>query len=168
MSDPRMFNRRTPPAFAGIPRGESVASFGSYEAAQAAVASLAHADFPVREVSIIGSDLKSVERVTGKLSYGRAAGAGAISGAWLGLFLGLVLIIFNPTTEIVLVGAAVLMGAAFGMLFGIVSYSVTRRRRDYTSATLVVASTYEVIVGPELANRARNLLESAGSGSSQP
>ena len=167
MSDPRMFRKRNAPSFAVIPRGETVASFGTYEEAQLAVASLAHADFPVREVSIIGSDLKSVERVTGKLSYGRAAGAGAVSGAWLGLFLGLVLIIFNPATSLVLLGAAVLMGAAFGMLFGIVSYSVTRRRRDYTSATLVVATSYDVIVGSELANRARNLLDGPQAGAPQ-
>src|SRR3712207_8985496 len=39
--------------------------------------------------SIIGSDLRMVERVTGRLSWGRAIGAGAASGAWFGLFVGL-------------------------------------------------------------------------------
>jgi len=151
MSDPRQFGRKGAPALGVIPRGETVASYESYESAQAAISSLAHTDFPVKEISIVGSDLKSVERVTGRLSYGRAAGAGAVSGAWLGLFLGLVLVIFNPETK--------LMGAAFGMLFGIVSYSVTRKRQEYTSATLVVATRYDLIVGGELANRARNLLE---------
>lgn len=159
MSDPRQFGRKGAPALGVIPRGETVASYESYESAQAAISSLAHTDFPVREISIVGSDLKSVERVTGRLSYGRAAGAGAVSGAWLGLFLGLVLVIFNPETNLMLLGAAVLMGAAFGMLFGIVSYSVTRKRQEYTSATLVVATRYDLIVGGELANRARNLLE---------
>jgi hypothetical protein len=141
-----------------IPRGETVASFDTYSEAQRAVDRLAQADFPVKQVSIVGDGLKSVERVTGKLSYGRAAGAGALSGAWLGLFFGLLLVIINPASDLVFVGAAVLIGAAFGMMFTIVSYAVNRRRRDFTSVMQVIATSYAVTVSAELANRARNVL----------
>ncbi|MET0887263.1 MAG: general stress protein [Mycetocola sp.] len=141
-----------------IPRGETVASFDTYSEAQRAVDRLAQADFPVKQVSIVGDGLKSVERVTGKLSYGRGAGAGALSGAWLGLFFGLLLVIVNPASDLVFVGAAVLIGAAFGMMFTIVSYAVNRRRRDFTSVMQVLATSYAVTVSPELANRARNVL----------
>ena len=127
---------------------------------------LARADFPVDKVSIVGSDLKSVERVTGKLSWGRVALAGAASGAWLGIFFGLLLIIFSPTASLAFVLAAVLIGAGFGMLFGLVSYAVNRRRRDFTSVQQVIATSYSVLVDPELVNRARNLL--AGGGAEQP
>jgi hypothetical protein len=54
--------------------------------------------------------------------------------------------------------AAVLIGAGFGMLFGIVSYAINRRRRDFTSVAQVIATSYSVIVGGDLVNRARNLL----------
>ncbi|GAB3616640.1 magnesium transporter [Okibacterium endophyticum] len=145
-----------------IPRGETVASFETYREAQQAVDRLAQADFPVKRISIIGDGLKSVERVTGKLSYGRAAGAGALSGAWLGLFFGLLLVLVNPASDFVFVGAAVLIGAAFGMMFGIVSYSVNRRRRDFTSVMQVIATSYAVIAPPDIANRARNLLDGDG------
>ena len=104
--------------------------------------------------------MKSVERVTGRLSWGRAAGAGAASGLWLGLFLGLVTLIFSPQPNpgVGYLFGAVLLGAAFGILFGIVSYAVTRNRRDFSSVMQVVASTYSLVVDPEVANRARNIL----------
>jgi len=149
-----------------IPRGDTVASFETYRQAQEAVDLLAQSDFPVKSISIIGEGLKSVERVTGKLSYGRAAGAGALSGAWLGLFFGLLLVIVNPASSLLFVGAAVLIGAAFGMLFMVVSYSLNRRRRDFTSVMQVLATSYSVVAPPDIANRARNLLEQGGKGGS--
>lgn len=160
MSDPRPSSRASSRRYPVIPRGEVVASFEEYRDAQAAVERLALAEFPVKELSIVGSDLKTVESVTGKLSYGRAALAGALSGLWVGLFFGLLFVLLSPATATPLfVGAATLIGAGFGMLFNMVVYSVNRRRRDYTSVMQVVASSYAVIVAPEHANRARNLLE---------
>jgi hypothetical protein len=149
--------------FPTLPRGEVVATYETYPEAQQAVDVLARADFPVDKVSIVGSDLKSVERVTGKLSWGRVAVAGAASGAWLGIFFGLLLVIFSPAVSYAFVIAAVLIGAGFGMLFGVVSYAINRRRRDYTSVMQVIATSYSVVVDPELANRARNLAEGGGA-----
>jgi hypothetical protein len=152
--------RRGIPRFPAIPRGEVVATFETYQDAQAAVDRLAHAEFPVKEVSIVGSDLKSVERVTGKLSYGRAALAGALSGLWVGLFFGLLLVLLSPTgTTPLFIGAAALIGAGFGLFFNIAVYSVGRRRRDFTSVMQVIATSYSVIVAPEFANRARTALD---------
>lgn len=149
--------------FPTLPRGEVVATFETYLDAQQAVDVLARADFPVSKLSIIGSDLKSVERVTGKLTWGRVALAGAASGAWLGLFFGLLLVIFAPATNLGFVMAALLIGAGFGMLFGIVSYAINRRRRDFTSVMQVIATSYQVLVDPELVNRARNLLDGSAT-----
>jgi hypothetical protein len=157
--------RRGLPRFPSIPRGEVVATFESYEDAQKAVDALSHAEFPVKELSIIGNDLTSVERVTGKLSYGRAAGAGALSGLWVGLFFGLLLTLLSPNASTLLfIAAAALIGAGFGMFFNIAVYSLNRRRRDFTSVMQVVATSYSVLTGPELANRARNVLEGRDGG----
>jgi hypothetical protein len=145
-----------------LPRGEAIATYETYPEAQQAVDVLARADFPVNKVSIVGSDLKSVERVTGKLTWGRVALAGAASGAWLGLFFGLLLIIFSPATSLAFIMAALLIGAGFGMMFGLVSYTINRRRRDYTSMTQVMATSYSVLAESDLVNRARNLLEGRG------
>jgi len=134
-------------------------TYETYDAAQQVVDRLARAEFPVNQVSIVGSDLRTVERVTGKMTYGRAALAGAASGAWFGLFLGLLLFIFSPSPNAILyVGAAVLIGAGFGMLFGIVSYALNRRRRDFTSTHQVIAGKYEIMIDPSLTIRAQELL----------
>ncbi|MFD1714254.1 general stress protein [Amnibacterium flavum] len=146
-----------------LPKGEVVASYETYVEAQQAVDQLVKVDFAVQDVSIVGNDLKSVERVTGKLTWGRAAGAGALSGLWLGVFIGLVLLLFSPEAAnifSVALGAA-LLGAAFGMFFSLASYALTRRIRDYTSTQAVIATSYTLVVKPESAAKARNLLGTA-------
>ncbi|MEY9950747.1 general stress protein [Leifsonia sp. EB34] len=168
MTNPSPLSGRNRMLFPTMPGGEVVATYETYVDAQQAVDVLARADFPVDKVSIVGSDLKSVERVTGKLTWGRVALAGAASGAWLGIFFGLLLLIFSPTVSYAFVIAAVLLGAGFGMLFGIVSYAINRRRRDYTSVMQVIATSYSVLVDSDLINRARNLLGRGGVADARP
>src|SRR3712207_8232709 len=107
--------------------------------------------------SIIGSDLRMVERVTGRLSWGRAIGAGAASGAWFGLFVGLLLGIFAPdgSSWVGSVVTGLLIGLVFGAVFGAVGYSATRGQRDFTSTSQVVASRYDVLCNPQFAEQAR-------------
>jgi hypothetical protein len=153
------FGGRIGRAFPNLPKGETVASYETYQEAQTAVDRLAKAEFPVKELSIVGHDLTSVERITGTLSWGRAAGAGALSGAWFGTFLGLLLFIFSPSgTSLGILGAAILIGAGFGMIFSVVSYSINRRRRDFTSVMQVLATRYAVIAEPAHVIRARQVL----------
>jgi len=154
------FGRRGP-VLPSLPKGDVLGTYDTYLEAQGVVDRLAKADFEVAKLSIVGNDLKTVERVTGKLTYGRAALAGAASGAWLGLFFGLVLTIFTPPTPQTFgfVGAAVLIGAGFGVIFGIVTYAVNRRRRDFTSTHQVLASNYQIIIDPELTAKAQQTLQ---------
>jgi len=163
VTDSTPFGRHNRP-IPTVPQGETVASFDSHAEAQAAVDILAKAEFPVTELSIIGTDLTSVERITGKLSWGRAAGAGALSGAWLGVFLGLIFVISSSATTYGILGATVLLGAGFGMIFGLVSYSVNRRRRDFTSIMQVLATRYEIITNHAHVGRARQVLGVSGAG----
>ena len=150
---PRVPSLPTPPS------GEEVASYPTYAEAQRAVDHLADAAFPVRQVTIVGTDLRMVERITGRLTYSRVAMAGAASGAWFGLFVGLVLGLFSTSGLAATVLPALLIGAAFGLLFGVVSYSATGGKRDFTSASQVVASSYSVLCrGSEDAARARAML----------
>ena len=159
MSNQNPWSSRTAVMFPVLPKGEVLATFETYNEAQQAVEKLAVSDFPVKQLSIVGNDLKSVERVTGKLTYGRVALAGAASGAWMGIFFGVLFFVFSPTnSSLPFVAAALLIGAGFGMFFGLVSYALNRRRRDFTSTMQVMASNYQVIVEPSLVNRARNLL----------
>lgn len=142
-----------------VPTGDAVGSYNSYLDAQKAVDYLADQQFPVHMVSIVGNELKMVERVTGRLSYPRVALSGALSGMWFGLFVGVMLSFFAPSPGYFSIVASVLMGAAFFMLFGIVTYAMQRGKRDFTSTSQVVATTYDVVVSVEAAHEARRLLQ---------
>ena len=48
--------------------------------------------------------------------------------------------------------------AGFGMIFGIVSYAINRRRRDFTSTHQVVASNYQIVIAPDLTAKAQQVL----------
>ena len=74
---------------------------------------------------------------------------------WIAL---LALFLFSGAPDLSFVLAAALIGAGFGMIFSIVSYSVNRNRRDFTSTMQVISSSYSVIVDPDSINRARNIL----------
>lgn len=147
----------------GVPKlptpfhGELIANYATYEQAQRAVDYLSDEKFPVQKVAIIGTDLRMVERVTGRLTYPRVAAAGAASGAYFGLFVGLLLSLFGDG-GLDLWLAAILIGAGFGMLFGVISFSLTGGRRDFTSSSQIVASQYQVVAEAEVANQARNVL----------
>ncbi|HEX2073622.1 MAG TPA: general stress protein [Geodermatophilus sp.] len=140
--------------------GVQVGSYDSYEQAQSAVDYLSDEKFPVENVTIIGSDLRMVERVTGRLTLGRAVAAGAAGGAWWGLFVGLLLGIFAPSgaswVSAVLVG--LLIGVLFGALFGGMGYAATRGRRDFTSTSQITANRYDIMCNPARAEEARAML----------
>lgn len=162
MSNQNLFGRAKPqPA---VPRGDVLGTYDSYLEAQKIVDKLSKGELDIKKLSIVGNDLKTVEHVTGKLSYGRAALGGAASGAWLGVFVGLVFFIFSPTPSIPTVISAALIGAGFGMIFGIATYGLNRRRRDFTSTHQVIASNYQVIAESSIAARAREILGGRADG----
>jgi hypothetical protein len=144
-----------------LPQGETVASYGTYLEAQKAVDHLADNGFPVQHVTIVGSDLKSVERVLRRLSYQSVAIGGFASGAWFGLFVGLILTLFS-SSALGLMIPAVLFGGAFGLLFSVITFSFSRGRRDFTSSSQIVASTYSVLCATEHAAKARQMLAAVG------
>ncbi len=162
MSNQSPFGGRTAQAFPTLPRGDVLGTYDSYPEAQRVVAKLAESDFPVAKISIVGNDLKTVERVTGKMTYGRAAIAGALSGLWLGIFFGIVLTLFSPTAGGLIIAAAII-GAAFGMLYGIVSFAITKRQRDFTSVHQVLATNYQIVVDPQLTGQAQKILGQFGA-----
>ncbi len=143
-----------------VPTGDVLGTYDTYPEAQAIVDHLAKADFPVAQVSIVGNDLKSVERVTRKLSWSRAALEGALSGAWFGLFLGFLFFLWSPASTIGLFIAAVLIGAAFGLFFRLVGYAFNRRNRDFDSTKQVLASNYQILVPSDLSAQATQAIAS--------
>ncbi len=142
----------------GLPRGELLGRYTSYLDAQKLVDYLADNDFPVASVSIVGNDVRTVERVTAKLSYPKVALAGAAQGGMMGLFVGLLLSLFggggNGLYQIL---SSIGLGMAIWMVAGVVSYSTRRGKRDFASSSQFVATSFDVVVDFEQAQAARAL-----------
>lgn len=137
----------------------SLGVFDQYEEAQRAVDYLSDQQFPVENCMIVGTDLRQVERVTGRLSTGRVALGGLISGVWLGLFVGLIFALFGTVGDtLVTVLSCVAFGAVFALIWAMLGYAMTRGRRDFTSVSQVVATRYELLTEHKFAQRARDLL----------
>ena len=137
---------------------QSLGVYDDYAAAQQTVDFLADQQFPVENLMIVGTDLKQVERITGRLTTGKIAVAGVASGAWLGLFIGLIFSLFGTESVVVTVLATVLMGALFGLVWSLIGYAATRGRRDFSAVSAVVATRYEVLVEHRHLARAQELL----------
>jgi hypothetical protein len=136
----------------------SLGTFEKYDQAQHAVDYLSDHEFPVQNCMIVGTDLKQVERVTGRLTRGRVAGAGALSGMWMGLFVGLIFSLFNANRGALTIISTVVFGALFGLVWALIGYAATRGQRDFSSVSQVVATRYEVLVEHKFAEQARGLL----------
>ena len=137
---------------------QSLAVYDDYADAQKTVDYLSDKEFPVENLMIVGTDLKQVERITGRLTTGKIAGAGIASGMWLGLFVGLIFVLLGPEDVLATVLSTVLMGALFGLVWSLIGYAATRGRRDFSAVSAVVATRYEVLVEHKLLARAQELL----------
>ncbi len=142
----------------------SLAVYDTYTEAQRAVDYLSDHEFPVQNLMIVGTDLKQVERVTGRLTWGKVLAGGILSGMWLGLFVGLILSLFETTFIGTTVLSAVVAGAFFGLVWVGIGYAFTRGRRDFTSVSQVVATRYEVLVEHRAHEQARQMLSEMPGG----
>ncbi|SER05983.1 hypothetical protein SAMN05216188_107238 [Lentzea xinjiangensis] len=143
-----------------LPTGWPIGSYATYEEAQRAVDHLADHDFPVADVTIVGVEPMIVERVTGRLTWGRVLGAGAASGAWFGLFVGLLLGLFSTGGALAPIVTGLVVGTVFGLASAATRYAATRGRRDFASTTQLVAGRYDVLSHPRNAERGKDMLAS--------
>jgi hypothetical protein len=137
---------------------QSLAVYEDYAQAQKAVDFLSDQKFPVEQCMIVGTDLKRIERITGRLTTGRVAAGGLLSGIWLGLFVGLIFALFTEEDVFGVILSTILIGALFGLTWALIGYGLTRGQRDFSSVTQVVATRYEVLVEHKVAAQARELL----------
>jgi hypothetical protein len=124
--------------------------FDDYADAQLLVDSLSDAGFPVEHVRIVGTGIRSVEQVTGRMTTGRAALYGAGSGAWMGILIGLIFGLLTEGPEwifVLLISLA--LGAFWGAGFGYVAHRMTRGQRDFSSIKALEAERYAVLVDDE-------------------
>src|ERR1700754_4898519 len=103
-----------------------VGSYPDYAMAQQAVDHLSDNGFPVERTAIIGTDLRLVENVLGRLTIRRAPPAGVASGAWFGLFVGILFTLFSDSTNwLGILVTTILVGALWGAVFGAIAHALT-------------------------------------------
>ncbi|SIR81700.1 general stress protein [Williamsia sterculiae] len=157
MTNPMRPGTRATPGLPTPPRGWPIGSYATYAEAQRAVDYLSDETFPVEDVTIVGVDLMQVERVLGRLTWAKVVGGGIVSGAWLGLFFGLMVSLVTGHALV-----PILFGLIGGVVFGAIStsipYAATRGQRDFASTMQLVAGRYDVICDPKSAERARDML----------
>lgn len=143
------------------PTRRAVTTVGRYEEAEHAVDYLSDHDFPVDHVSIVGTGLRYVEQVSGRLTTGRAAVLGTGYGALLGVFWGVLFAALFTTDDASfwgLLAFSIVVGAVFGALVGAISHATTDGRRDFASSAQTRADHYEVQVDDSYATEAQRLL----------
>ena len=150
----------------GIPSGHVLAELSTHAEASALVSKLVAAEFPAREISILGLDVKMVERVRGRLGYGRIALSGAIAGSWIGMLFAILFGVGLTSSGGDSVGfaaeqfiAAIVIGIGLGIIANIVRFSLSSAKPGYVSASFPIAQRYQVIVPNELASEATRLLQ---------
>ena len=138
---------------------QSVGVYGSYDDAQQAVDFLADAKFPVENLCIVGTDLKSIERVLGRRNWGTVIGSGVQSGLTTGLMITLVMFLFMPTANFVLLFLyALAVGIIVGVAFAALGYWMSQGKRDFRSVSQTMATKYEILAEHKVAGQARELI----------
>jgi hypothetical protein len=139
----------------------SVHSSTTYRDAEHAVDWLSDHEFPVERVSIVGTGLRYVERVSGRMTTGRATLLGTGYGALVGLLWGLLfaaLFTFDSGSFWTLLGFSILVGGLGGALIGALSHSSRGGERDFSSEAQTRADHYEVQVEDGYAAEAQRVL----------
>ncbi len=138
---------------------QSVGIYNTYADAQKAVDYLSDEKFEVQNLAIVGTELKSVERVLGRKNWVTVVGQGVQSGVSTGLLVGIVLLIFSPPESLLaLLLVSLAIGIVLGVGLGAVAYALSRGKRDFTSVSQTVATKYEVLCEHKVAAQARDML----------
>jgi len=137
---------------------QHLAEYASYEEAQAAVDYLADQKFAVQNLLIVGTNLKLIERVTGRRTWGTVLLQGAVSGITTGLLVGFMLVLFFPGGSMSMLFVGLALGIVFGIIAAGLGYAISGGKRDFNSAKQTVATSYEILAEHKVVAQARELL----------
>ena len=145
------------------PARRRIATFDDYAEAERAVDGSPRTDSPCERVAIVGRDLRSVEQITGRLTFACAAWRGALSGALPGALIGWIfglLAWVDPLIGALLIAFyGLIFGAVLGAIMGLIAYALQRGRRDFASVTCMQAQRFDLVVDDEVAADAARLLD---------
>jgi hypothetical protein len=152
------------PAVSGLPRGEVLGTYDSYADARKIVDRLAEQEFDVRTVSIVGIDLRTVERIRHRQTYASVALRSALQGAFFGLMLGILMSLIDPSGTGPQMLYTVGLGVGIWVLFGVIGHSI-RKGKGFDSVQQLVPTRFDVVCEFASAAKARQLL---GGGTPAP
>ena len=132
----------------------TIASYAGYAEAESAVEWLVQHGFPVQRGAIVGTGLRSVEQLSGRMSIRRAALLGIGPGILVGA---LVALLAGSSTEVLL--SAVGVGALLGAVSGALLHEALSGGRDFASTTRIEAGLYDLQVDEDSADEAKRLLD---------
>jgi hypothetical protein len=83
-----------------------------------------------------------------------------MAGAWWGLFIGVMLTLFSAESQnsLLIIVAGAIAGAIFGAVMAMIGHAMTGGKRDFTSSSSVVATTYDLLCAHAESVRALDLL----------
>ena len=134
----------------------TIASYAGYAEAESAVEWLVQHGFPVQRGAIVGTGLRSVEQLSGRMSVRRAA----LLGIWPGILVSALVALLtwdSGSTEVLL--AAVGVGALLGAVSGALLHEALSGGRDFASTTRIEAGLYDLQVDEDSADEAKRLLD---------
>ena len=141
-------------------RRRTIASYTDYQDAERAVDWLSDQGFAVERGAIIGTGLRSVEQVTGRMTVGRGALVGAGEGTLIGALIALLFGLFFSGPDFGgLLLYSLVVGASFGAITGAIIQAITGNERNFTSTTTVATDRYEVQVDEAVAADATRILD---------
>jgi hypothetical protein len=137
---------------------QSVGIYQTYAEAQKVVDFLADSKFPVQNLAIVGTELRTVERVLGRRTWGTVLLGGVQNGITTGLIMSLIFWAFMPVDNIwALFLYALAIGVLVGVVFAALTYWMSQGKRDFTSVSQTVATKYEILAEHKVAAQAREM-----------
>jgi hypothetical protein len=146
-----------PAASAARPR-RVIASYEDYAAAERALDYLSEEGFPLERLTIVGSGLRTVERIEDRLTPARGAGPfeGGLIGLIVALLAGLLFTIEEGMFPVLLCG--LVGGTVVGTALWALARSANTQRRTAPTVAAVEAEVFEIQVDEGLADEANERL----------
>jgi hypothetical protein len=141
-------------------RRRTIASYTDYQDAERAVDWLSDQGFAVERGAIIGTGLRSVEQVTGRMTIGRGALVGAGEGALIGALIALLFGLFFSGPDFgELLLYSLVVGTSLGAITGAIVQAIAGQGRNFASTMTVATDGYEVQVDEDVAAEATRILD---------
>lgn len=149
----------------GLPRGELLGNYPSFDAAQSTVQRLVDEGISLQALTVVGRDVRVVNRLRRRAGYPAVVLRSAIQGAFFGLLIGLLMSFIVPETAGLQILSSLALGVGIWVIFGVLGQAMRKKAPGFDTVPQVVAVSYDLVCDFEVSHRARGVL---GGQPSQP